>query len=1126
MTVKDKIALIDLDKIADTTSRAKVQAFMNKVEAQAESSPEDAMNLIEGLIGKLILSNPQAVKSKISKAEAEAKVEKIKKMKNIVPQKADIVKIKSQISKQYPTWDDDKVDELAKIRIQAQEDRADSIKKMIDNLEKTNLYAGKVSNAPIDYVAPKEPSRVMRNRSLPKDAKTKAITEADELRTTKKKFKRKSPTFGKAGGAKRPYYYEYRMNRRDVDSKIQLAKGGYADPENATHVLHIDGQNWFLEKIDSTHFYMSNDPDFRGMAHHIGQHKGESYYDEIRQWLMGTKFEKGGNVSIPNAEKMMHLPMEVAVYVPSTSNVDKEISASEMKSRVKEVETYLAETFGGFTSSEKVGGYMSGNSGIVTEKVVPVTAFATSESFSKNKSKLVNKMAVWAKKWGQEAMGLEFEGDLYYVPQKFKQGGRLTATYIPNEDIESIKTRFGQTFKGKDILDGAYVKRKVITPKVTRTQFEEEEFEYGKGGSVENYTPFDTQKAGKLSGTVFTRSDKGKKTFHIVGGNKGVVKGGKYGKGSDVYNLFDLKSEYGDTISAQLFDEYVNEDYFTIVSKNKFAKGGSTRQYEGLNAQDKFIADQIYHVMSLRSISEKKDVIKNSILPNLDIYNLEKNPKRIVKDNLGYALTLKSISSLNNTLEATINALRSSHYAKGGKTPPRAMNITFTDAFFEQGRSVNNPIGKFGSENPELVNFDLDELDNFEQMQYEKFVQSMPKAEALQIIINGVEGDYSQLSEALATIAEKQEPSDMYAKGGGIGDYKKVRTFEDILNDPRVSDAYREDVDGEKMYWMNLKNGFVSIWEGGTSIVSENMQYLKDTLNTKGVVLTQEEYNSQDDEYAKGGGVENKRVLFNRLKEEVITDLSEKYKVAPSDLIKFNFDGKDDMKELAKVLNNHNPNIYGWHPTSLLGVEKDYLRMIASAKRRIGFGGEKDMYAKGGGVRTPWFSNHEYSYGRNWTNDHRHENKAESHEVPEGDRKNKMAKGGSVSPKGGQFMIDYCWSDVYVDDYEQGEMDSKGTIEHDFMVGEIFDFEDLFDILDSNLGLSTDPSHYTIVDNKILTSRLEDADGEEPTKSEIESWKKGQTTLYVAHYTIGLKIVVVTDTTDETLSSITKINIE
>jgi hypothetical protein len=300
-------------------------------------------------------------------------------------------------------------------------------------------------------------------------------------------------------------------------------------------------------------------------------------------------YAKGGEVSIPNADKMMHLPMEVAVYVPSTSNVDKEISATEMKARVKEVETYLAELFGGFTSSEKVGGYLSGKSGVITEKVVPVTAFATNESFSKNKNKLVNKLAVWAKKWSQEAMGLEFEGDLYYVPQKFKKGGRLTATYIPNEDIESIKTRFGQTFSGKDILDGAYVKRKVKTPKVSRYMFEEEEYEYADGGAVENYTEYNPKREGKLSGTVFMQDREGYgKTYHIVGRAKGNVQGGKYGNGSDVYDIFQLKYNtphtMSDTMSAKVFNDWIEKEWFTLYDEdNKFAHGGMFKKLPRYN---------------------------------------------------------------------------------------------------------------------------------------------------------------------------------------------------------------------------------------------------------------------------------------------------------------------------------------------------------------------------------------------------------------------------------------------------------------------------------------------------------------------------------------------------------------
>jgi len=89
--------------------------------------------------------------------------------------------------------------------------------------------------------------------------------------------------------------------RAFIDSdESKMADGGnlekgYNNPEKSTHVLHIDGGNWYLEKIDSTHFYMSNNPNSRGMAHHVDQHRGEPYYEEVRSWLKSTKYAEGGN---------------------------------------------------------------------------------------------------------------------------------------------------------------------------------------------------------------------------------------------------------------------------------------------------------------------------------------------------------------------------------------------------------------------------------------------------------------------------------------------------------------------------------------------------------------------------------------------------------------------------------------------------------------------------------------------------------------------------------------------------------------------------------------------------------------------------------------------------------------
>lgn len=58
--------------------------------------------------------------------------------------------------------------------------------------------------------------------------------------------------------------------------------------------------------------------------------------------------------------------------------------------------------------------------------------------------------------------------------------------------------------------------------------------------------------------------------------------------------------------------------------------------------------------------------------------------------------------------------------------------------------------------NIDLTDFDIDTLDAFEKMIFNDMLRHSTKEEALQIIINNAEGDFSQLSYNLADIAEKQ----------------------------------------------------------------------------------------------------------------------------------------------------------------------------------------------------------------------------------------------------------------------------------------------------------------------------------------------------------------------------------
>jgi hypothetical protein len=101
-------------------------------------------------------------------------------------------------------------------------------------------------------------------------------------------------------------------------------------------VINIDGYDYYLEKIDSTHFYLSNNKDNRGSAHHIGQHNGEPYYDEVRSWLKGgKKMSNGGGVTDYSGEYF-----SIRDFVDSNKGMDK-IIAKLYKLKVDEVDNNL-----------------------------------------------------------------------------------------------------------------------------------------------------------------------------------------------------------------------------------------------------------------------------------------------------------------------------------------------------------------------------------------------------------------------------------------------------------------------------------------------------------------------------------------------------------------------------------------------------------------------------------------------------------------------------------------------------------------------------------------------------------------------------------------------------------------
>lgn len=149
--------------------------------------------------------------------------------------------------------------------------------------------------------------------------------------------------------------------------------------------------------------------------------------DEFEQTKKMLQMKEGG--SIEDSSKVgLHLPMEISVYVPSTKDANIPVSKEELNARVKEVKQYLATLFGGYSSSEILGGYVSTTGELIQEDVVKVISFATKQAYEDNEATLIDKIADWSKEWSQEAIGLEIEGDLYYINQTqetFRVGGSV-----------------------------------------------------------------------------------------------------------------------------------------------------------------------------------------------------------------------------------------------------------------------------------------------------------------------------------------------------------------------------------------------------------------------------------------------------------------------------------------------------------------------------------------------------------------------------------------------------------------------------------------------------------------------------------------------------------------------------
>jgi hypothetical protein len=141
----------------------------------------------------------------------------------------------------------------------------------------------------------------------------------------------------------------------------------------------------------------------------------------------------------------------------------------------------------------------------------------------------------------------------------------------------------------------------------------------------------------------------------------------------------------------------------------------------------------------------------------------------------------------------------------------------------------------------ELQNFDISELDTFEMFQYNDIRRKNPtmnKEDILQLLINNVEGDYSQLSPKLAEIAEENFGDEEYARGGYVG---KAEMVWNKLNSSKRAEFLYENFTPE----ITPRSQEI--------LVGKAYNFLPKNVKNK----LQEKY-ANIEEYAKGGKVKDK----------------------------------------------------------------------------------------------------------------------------------------------------------------------------------------------------------------------------------------------------------------------------
>jgi len=118
------------------------------------------------------------------------------------------------------------------------------------------------------------------------------------------------------------------------------------------------------------------------------------------------------NLKLLGHKSQFTLSESIKIYVPSTTDTDKKI---DNESFVRDTETKLSKLFGGSTTSNGIGCWVSDSVGLVRESVKIVQSFTSVEGLEKHISEVIEICESLKRDMIQEGISLEIKDKFYVI---------------------------------------------------------------------------------------------------------------------------------------------------------------------------------------------------------------------------------------------------------------------------------------------------------------------------------------------------------------------------------------------------------------------------------------------------------------------------------------------------------------------------------------------------------------------------------------------------------------------------------------------------------------------------------------------------------------------------------------